>query len=129
MKLLVVFVESNLNKTDENKSEDMEQAEFVQWMRRTHPEHRIYAVPNGGLRSKRTAMMLKITGTVPGIPDLAVPSLFMYIEMKKAKGGRVSPEQKDWLEYLRSVGYHAEVCNGKEEAIKFVEKVLALLKK
>jgi len=106
------------------KSEDMEQAEFVMWMRQTYPEHRIFAIPNGGWRSKASVMKLKATGVSPGVPDLFIPSLALFIEMKRTKGGRVSTEQTDWLRYLRSIGYKAEVCYGKDEAINVVSKIV-----
>ena len=106
------------------KSEDMEQAEFVQWMRRTYPEHRIFAIPNGGWRSKASVMKLKVTGVSAGVPDLFIPSLQLFIEMKRTKGGRVSSEQTDWMRYLRSVGYKAEICYGKDEAINVVSKIV-----
>lgn len=106
------------------KSEDMEQAEFVQYMRQIHPEHRVFAIPNGGHRSKSTAAKLKVTGVTAGVPDLFIPSLHLFIEMKRVKGGRTSAEQLDWLRYLRSIGYHAHVCNGKDEAINAVSYIL-----
>lgn len=113
-----------LNVDSKIKSEDMEQAEFVQWMRRTYPQHRIFAIANGGYRSKITAAKLKATGVSAGVPDLFIPSLALFIEMKRTKGGRVSPEQNQWIDYLRSVGYRAEVCYGKDEAIKVVLKIV-----
>lgn len=105
-------------------SEHLEQALFVQWMKRNHPEHRLFAIPNGGLRSKSQAMALKTEGVSPGVPDLMIPSLKLFIEMKKEKGGKVSDEQKDWLEYLNSCGYVAIVANGCEEAKKIVASIL-----
>lgn len=98
-------------------SEDREQMLFVQWMKRTHPEHRIFAIPNGGRRSPSEAAKLKATGVSAGVPDLCIPSLMLFIEMKRVKGGTVSLEQKEWIEYLVSVGYTAEVAKGCEEAI------------
>ena len=112
---------------DKVKSEDLEQAELVQWIRRNHPQHRVFAVPNGGFRTKASVMKLKATGVTAGIPDLCIPSLKIYIEMKRTKGGVTSPEQKDWIRYLSNNGYHARVCKGKDDAIKFIEEVLLLI--
>lgn len=108
------------------KSEDMEQAEFVSWMRQIHPEHRIFAIPNGGYRSKASVMKLKVAGVSSGVPDLFIPSLGLFIEMKRTKGGRVSPEQTDWITYLRNIGYRAEVCLGKDAAIEVVNKYIKM---
>jgi hypothetical protein len=108
----------------ENKSEHLEQAEFVQWMKRTYPEHKIFAIPNGGMRSKAVAMKLKVEGVMRGVPDLFIPSLRLFVEMKKQKGFTVSPEQQEWIDYLNNVGYTAQVCNGKDSAIELVESLV-----
>lgn len=111
------------------KSEDMEQAEFIQWMRRNLPAHRVFAIPNGGWRSKASVMKLKATGVVAGVPDLMIPSLKTFIEMKRTKGGQVSQEQTDWIHYLQDVGYHAKVCYGKDEAVAFIKEIFVALDK
>lgn len=111
------------------KSEDMEQAEFIQWMRRNHPQYRIFAIPNGGLRTKATAMRLKATGLVAGVPDLMIPALKTFIEMKRTKGGQISEEQRDWIHYLKDIGYHAKICRGKDEAIAFVKEIIVAFNK
>jgi hypothetical protein len=38
------------------------------------------------------------------------------IEMKRLKGSRVSPEQTDWIRYLKSVGYTCLICHGQADA-------------
>ena len=103
-------------------SEDQEQMLFVQFMRRNHPEHRVFAIPNGGRRSPSEAAKLKATGVSKGVPDLMLPSLKLFIEMKRLKGGVVSEEQKEWMEYLSDNGYFAEVARGCDEAIEIVKK-------
>ena len=105
-------------------TEHDEQVRLVRWMRSAHPEHRIFAIPNGGLRNKGTAIKLKAEGCVAGIPDLMIPSLNLWIEMKRTKGGVTSPEQKDWIAYLQSIGHHAEVCKGAEDAKATIIKYL-----
>ena len=103
------------------KSEHLEQAMFVSWFRKNYmPTHRIFAIPNGGLRSKSQGMALKTEGVTKGVPDLMIPSLKVFIEMKKEKGGKVSVEQIDWLKYLANNGYIVKVCNGCEEAKEFI---------
>jgi hypothetical protein len=106
-------------------SEHLEQVRLVSWMRKTYPQHRIFAVANGGLRTASTAMNLTAEGVTRGIPDIQIPSLKLFIEMKRQKGGVVSPEQKDWIEYLNSIGYNAVICKGFEaaklEVLKAVE--------
>jgi hypothetical protein len=94
----------------------MEQAQLIMWFRRVYPDTLIFAIPNGGLRSKTQAMKLKVEGVVPGIPDLFVPAWKLWIEMKKVKGGKISPEQQAMIDYLQSVGYHVIVGLGAEDA-------------
>jgi hypothetical protein len=110
-------------KTKAKRSEHVEQREFVMWMRQTHPEHRIFAIPNGGRRGTAEAGRLKAEGVSAGVPDLYVPSLKLWIEMKAA-GGRVEPEQADWHAYLRGIGDRVEVCWCKEEAIAAVARLV-----
>lgn len=96
-------------------SEDKEQMLFVQWFRRTYPGVRVFAIPNGGARSKATAGKLKATGVSAGVPDLFIPEWRLWVEMKRSKGGVISPEQKDWMTYLNTVGYQCVVGRGCED--------------
>lgn len=104
-------------------TEHQEQVAVVQWMRLQYPQHRIFAIPNGGTRNKAEAQNLKRSGVMSGVPDLFIPSLKLWIEMKRRKGGAVSAEQKDWIEYLRGCGYRAEVCRGFDEAKKLIKEI------
>jgi len=97
-------------------SEHLEQAHLVMWFRRTYPDILIFAIPNGGMRSKSQAMKLKVEGVVAGIPDLFVPEWKLWIEMKKVKGGKISSEQQNMIDYLQSVGYSVIVGLGAENA-------------
>lgn len=101
-------------------SESKEQILVVNWMRKNHKNLRIFHIPNGGGRSLVTAARLKLEGVSKGVPDLFIPALKLWIEMKDVKGGIVSEEQKDWIDYLRSHGYAAEVAKGHDEAIKII---------
>lgn len=61
-------------------------------------------------------MKLKAEGVSKGVPDLFCPELYLWIEMKREKGGIVAPEQRDWLNYLNSIGYTAIVARGLDDA-------------
>ena len=102
--------------TDRIPTEHEEQRELVRWFRQFHPDVLIFAIPNGGGRSKASAGRLKAEGVVPGIPDLFIPAKGLWIEMKRVKGGALSPEQKAMIQYLEEVGYCAIVCKGAEDA-------------
>jgi hypothetical protein len=97
-------------------SEHFEQCLLVQWFRRKWPDVRIFAIPNGGYRSRATAGRLKAEGVLSGVPDLFVPAWHLWVEMKRTKGGSLSAEQKDWIQYLESENYYCIVGKGAEDA-------------
>ena len=85
----------------------------------------MHAIPNGGGRSRAEAGMLKAEGVLAGVPDLFLPAPIgpyagLYVEMKRAKGGRVSPEQRAIIAALKGQGYCVEVCHGADEAINAI---------
>lgn len=80
---------------------------------------------------------MKWQGTSPGFCDLIVlipPSrsingegFFLCIEMKRRKGGVVSPEQRAWIDAINALdspGVASYVCKGAGEAIDLVKKHL-----
>ena len=98
------------------RTEHIEQCEFVQWVRQTYPGVRIFAIPNGGQRSRTTGAKLKAEGVSAGVPDLYIPAWRYWIEMKREKGGTVSPVQKDWIAYLEGIGDTVIVGHGCDDA-------------
>jgi hypothetical protein len=98
------------------RSEHVEQREFVSWFRKNYKGIRIIAIPNGGQRNIATAARLKAEGVMRGVPDLYVPAWMLWIEMKKSSGGRISPEQKDWHNYLQTINQNVIVTAGFEDA-------------
>ena len=102
---------------DKPRSEHSEQVDFVSWFRLSYPEVLIFAIPNGGYRSPATANRLKAEGVVKGIPDLYIPAWNLWVEMKRTKGGAVSPDQKSMMEYLAKYCRHQTmVAKGSEDA-------------
>lgn len=102
-------------------SEHVEQREFVMWFRQTFAPVRIYAIPNGGKRGKAEALRLKVEGVTAGVPDLHVPEWNLWIEMKRQKGGTLSAEQKDWRDYLTTIGHTWIRANGRDDAVRQIE--------
>ncbi len=96
-----------------NESEHVIQCKAVQWIKQYTP-YVVYAVPNGGKRGKLEAMRLRAEGVLAGIPDIHIPALALYIEMKTAVG-KVSPVQKDVHEQLRRDGQAVHVCRSLED--------------
>lgn len=103
------------------KSEHEEQRELVKWFRQTYRGVKIYAIPNGGYRGKAAAGRLKAEGVLKGVSDLHVPAWNLWIEMKREKGGRLSPEQKSWGEYVEALGHTFIVGHGFDDARKKIE--------
>jgi len=79
-------------------------------------------VPNGGRRGKREAAELRLSGVKAGVPDVLVftPATNApkgcALELK-APGGRVSDEQRTWLEQLARLGWAVVVAYGYEDAL------------
>lgn len=81
------------------------------------------AIPNGGKRAKGTARKLKLEGLAPGMPDLLIFDpvagfVGCALEMKRSKGGRLSPVQKKWLKNLEARNWHCIVGFGADDAIQ-----------
>jgi hypothetical protein len=110
-------------KPETQLSEHLEQVRLVSWFRRSYPSVRIFAIPNGGGRSMAQGASLKAEGVSPGVPDLFVPEWNLWVEMKRETGGVVSPVQRDWIEYLESIGHRVIVGRGFEDAKRQIEDV------
>jgi len=72
--------------------------------------------------AKATAKRKRM-GQVNGMPDLFVPSLNLYIEMKRIKGGVVSAVQKKCHEGLRSQGAKVYLAKGFLDALREIERL------
>lgn len=126
------------------------QCACVRWFNLQWPQYRglLFAVPNGGARSKATAGKLKAEGVVPGVADLIllVPrfgrvqiegnaeeqrtyidtydlNCALCIEMKTRKGYQ-SPEQKAWQKKVEAHGYKYAVCHSLDEFMAVVNGYL-----
>ncbi len=106
-----------------NPRETYEQERVVLWMKKLLeiPDDAYTAVPLGELRDKPTAAKLQRMGVQPGCPDIlfwVFPSL--ALEMKRVKGGRLSPEQELVHARMRAAGWDVIVAAGAEEAKKLL---------
>lgn len=103
----------------------------VYWFRSQYPHlaRMLFAVPNGGARSRVTASILKGEGVVAGVADLIllVPAggyHALCIEMKTPKG-RQQPTQKEWQTDVERHGYKYIVCRSVDQFIAEVRGYLA----
>lgn len=111
--------------TDRLPTEHEEQRSFVSLWRKCNLP-RIYAIPNGEARGIKAAMRLKVEGVSRGVPDLHCPEWRLWIEFKRQKGGSVKPDQKEWHEYLRSIGDNVIVCKGAVHGVELVREAMGL---
>ena len=112
-----------------NPPEEAEQLALVQWLelhkiKYTH-------VPNEVKHKVQYRVKQKRLGVQAGLPDILIfdrPPLYpenvgVAIELKRQKGGRVTPEQTAWLEHLKVRGWTVAVCRGAMEAIRFLQEL------
>ena len=81
--------------------------------------------------SSDLAARLKAAGVKSGVPDICLPVPRagyhgLYIELKRQKGGRISPEQTEWIDALIKQGYCAAVCRGWEAAREEILRYLTI---
>jgi len=115
--------------------EHEEQENLITWahsMRQQIPDLKLlFAIPNAGAARLKN---LQTEGVMRGVPDLmlAVPQYRdkemwcagLFIELKRTKGGKISPEQYEWIAALSAQGYEAIVCRGAQEARTAILKYL-----
>ena len=119
--------------TDWQPSEEEEQAAVMEWamlMERQYPELALlFHIPNGADRHPAVAAKLKRQGVKAGVPDLFLPVARggwhgLFVEMKRQKGGRLSDDQKAWLDALTAEHYLAVRADGAEAACDVIYKYL-----
>lgn len=107
-------------------TEEAEQVVVVNYCRlRNLP---CFHVPNSTwTKSIQIKMRNKRLGVSSGVPDLFVVipgKQVIAIEMKRVKGGTLSPTQKDWIATLQEANLPTYVAKGADEAIKIIESHL-----
>ena len=103
-------------------TEDILQASLFKWYHNTfctklnNPKHCIFAVPNGGIRSKAQAAKFKATGLVAGVSDLIViqPNRIIFVELKLEKR-KQSPAQIEFQSKVSILGFEYYVVRSLEE--------------
>jgi hypothetical protein len=106
--------------------EEQEQKLLVQWLELKKIKYSAIA-HSTFTKSIKQKVKNKAMGLKKGVPDMMIllKDKLLFIEMKRIKTGKVSPEQIEWLEMLNKIdGVHTFVAYGAEEAIKFVNSHL-----
>ncbi len=75
--------------------------------------------PNGEHRDPAIGAKLKRMGTKPGVPDVlcVIDGRLHGLELKRERGGRVSPAQRAMHDELRAAGAIVETARGLDEAL------------
>ncbi len=114
--------------------EHTEQAIVVGRFRNFYPETAglLFAVPNAkGTRSRAEMKRLKDEGVLAGVSDLILLAPRgkyhgAVIEMKRSKGGRLTPGQRAFLDRARAEGFHTIVGVGANDAWLQLEMYMEL---
>lgn len=120
--------------------ESHEQEKLFSWInanKKKYPELALaHASLNGVKLSPGSAIKAKKQGMVAGVPDIFLPVMEdnggllnypyhgLFIELKRIKGYKVSPEQTMFMTALEQQGYKCSICYGADEAIKTIKQYL-----
>lgn len=88
-----------------------------------------YVNIEGGRRDARQQVALKRQGARPGRPDieLLLPGgKTIFVELKRKKGGRLSPHQQQEIANLEGLGFETRVLRVADEA-DGIDQVIGLL--
>lgn len=111
-----------------NISEYQECQVFHRWLDLNHIKHTHIGNESqiGGRAGAIRGAQLKRIGQSKGFPDylVIVNNKLIAIEMKREKGGKVSDEQRDWLDALAKAGVDSYVAHGANEAMEIVQSYL-----
>ena len=67
-----------------------------------------------------------LEGVKKGFPDLVIVTQdnVLFLEMKRVKGGVVSPEQKEWIGILKDKETLTAIAKGFDEARKIIDELV-----
>jgi len=114
--------------------EHLQQCALISWANlslKRYPELKwLFAVPNGGKRSKAVAGKMKASGVKSGVLDLNLPvrrGLFtsLWIEMKYGKN-TMTDKQKEFKQFVEEQGAKVVTCWNWEDARKAIVDYLEM---
>lgn len=103
--------------------EERMQIAFVNHVKKTYPDLDVIHIPNGRLRNSLDGLILKRMGVQRGVADLFFPSLKFWLELKNLNG-RLSKEQKEFLDKRSKEGYTVGIAKSFCEAVQKLEQVI-----
>lgn len=104
--------------------ESWEQRCLVAELERLEPGILMEINPAAGMKlDKRMGSNVKTLGYQAGTLDIFLPEHRVYIELKRQKGGSLSPEQKARIPRLEAAGYRVIVARGAVDAVNQLRKL------
>jgi hypothetical protein len=104
--------------------ESWEQQSLVAELERLEPGILMEINPAAGMKlTKAMAVKVKAQGYQAGTLDIFLPEHRAYIELKRQRGGALSPEQKARIPRLEAAGYRVIVAKGAVDAIEQLRKL------
>ena len=103
-----------------------EQTMLCDWLNLQHPDIVYWYTPNEGVRTDYRKYWMHRSGMLSGAPDLVILThkQVIFLELKRTKGGHLSPSQKMVHGWIRALGYTVLVCHGFERAKEALEPYL-----
>lgn len=107
------------------------QSRCVKWYRLQYSNrrHNLFAVPNGGYRTKTTAALLKDEGQLSGVADLILlvrkGTCGALLLEAKVKGNYQSSNQRLWQKMIEADGYEYRIFHTLEEFTEIVNEYLS----
>lgn len=90
-----------------------------------------FKMPKAAFNYAAYSRTLKKMGLSKGFPDLIILEKnksktheVLFIEMKRQKGGKLKPEQEEWIQKLDDKDYCVGVAKGCESAVRILQKYL-----
>lgn len=90
-----------------------------------------FKMPKAAFNYAAYSKTLKKMGLSKGFPDLIILEKnksktheVLFVEMKRQKGGKLKPEQEEWIQKLDDKDYCVGVAKGCESAVRILQKYL-----
>ena len=126
-----------IQKLNPKESEVMKQLRF--YLDRRFGELGWVHIPNEQMAGPKRIGLLRASGLKKGFPDILIfEGVYsprnsgyegdivywgMAIEVKRERGGKLSPEQAEYLDYFSAIGWATAVGRGYQDTINKIEEV------
>lgn len=97
----------------------------IRYLQFQYPKAVFFHAANEGRRTPFERYKIKEMGVRSGFPDLVIffSGRHLAIELK-VPGRKATDPQKEWIDFLRSQGWTAEVCRGFDQAKEVIDQFM-----